>query len=372
MARQIDQAGIRLRGMGLLGSLLCVLMAGLAGCDSSTPEVGGNKSGGTGTTGPKLRGNILVDGSSTVRPIGEAVAKRFADTQPDVKIEVGGRGTGNGFKRFASKEIDFSQASRPVSPSEVKQLKEAGVPFLEIPVAYDGLTIVVHPENDWVKQLTVDQLKQIYGEGATAANWSDLDPTWPAEPLKLFAPGTGSGTYDYFCEVLGSKLREGISLNEDDNALVTGVAGNRYSIGFFGVAYFEENREKLRAVPIVNPETGEPCLPERDAIENNRYAPFSRPLFIYVNGQSLDRLEVKMFLKFYLDSVSELAPNVGYVRLPANIWQKVEEIAADPQSHMGTKFVTEAGEKVHGSFSDIFLSAPAAAAAPNADAAGQP
>lgn len=369
MVRRNGQAGAPLRGMGLCCSLLCVLIVGVVGCTSSTPEAGGDKSGAAGASGPKLRGNILIDGSSTVRPIGEAVAKRFADTQPDVRIEVGGRGTGNGFKRFASKEIDFSQASRPVSPNEVKSLQEAGVPFLEIPVAYDGLTIVVHPENDWVKQLTVDQLKLIYGEGATAANWSDLDPAWPAEPLKLFAPGTGSGTYDYFCEVVGSKLRDGISLNEDDNALVTGVAGNRYSIGFFGVAYFEENREKLRAVPIVNPETGEACLPERDAIENNRYAPFSRPLFIYVNGQSLDRIEVKMFLKFYLDSVSELAPNVGYVRLPANIWKKVEQIAADPQSNMGTKFVDEAGAKVHGSFSEIFLGSPAAV---DGDTAGQP
>lgn len=316
---------------------------------------------------PALRGNIQVDGSSTVRPIGEAVAKRYAEVQSQVQVDVGGRGTGNGFKRLIAKEIDFSQASRPVTPNEAKQLAEAKVEFLEVPVAYDGLTIVVHSTNDWVKELTVDQLKKIYAEDATAQNWSDIDPSWPKEPIKLFAPGTGSGTYDYFCEVIGGKLRTGISLNEDDNALVTGVSGNQYSIGFFGVAYFEENRSKLRAVPIVNPKTGVAVLPEREAIEKNDYSPFSRPLFVYVNRQSLDRAEVRSFLKYYIESAPELVQNVGYVKLPSDVWAKVNEIVANPQANLGSRFLDANGDKKEGSFLELFLAptdAPAKSDAP--------
>lgn len=304
---------------------------------------------------PALRGNIQIDGSSTVRPIGEAVAKRYGEVQPQVQVDVGGRGTGNGFKRLIAKEIDFSQASRPVTPSEAKQLAEAGVEFLEVPIAYDGLTVVVHVDNNWVKELTVEQLQKIYGENTTCTNWSDVDPAWPQEPLKLFAPGTGSGTYDYFCEVIGGKLRTGISLNEDDNALVTGVSGNQYSMGFFGVAYFEENRSKLRAVPIVDPTSGVARLPEREAIETNQYNPFSRPLFLYVNRKSLDRVEVRSFLKFYIESAPELVQNVGYVKLPSDVWAKVEGIVANPQANLGSLFLDADGNKKEGGFYQIFL-----------------
>jgi phosphate transport system substrate-binding protein len=349
------------RVFGLL-SIICVSAVIGCGDQASTAP----KSGGADKTAaqPALRGNIQVDGSSTVRPIGEAVAKRYGEVQPQVQVDVGGRGTGNGFKRLIAKEIDFSQASRPVTPNEAKQLAEAGVEFVEVPVAYDGLTVVVHPSNDWVKELTIEQLQKIYGETATAQNWSEIDPTWPNEPIKLFAPGTGSGTYDYFCEVIGTKLRTGISLNEDDNALVTGVSGNQYSIGFFGVAYFEENRSKLRAVPIVDPKTGVAHLPERDAIEKNQYSPFSRPLFLYVNRKSLDRVEVRSFLKFYVESAPELVQNVGYVKLPADVWAKVQEIVANPQANLGGRFLDANGEKKEGSFLELFLGQPSAAKEP--------
>jgi phosphate transport system substrate-binding protein len=333
--------------------VLLFLLVGV-GCEG-TPA--GDPQGGSGSTGPlpTLRGNIQVDGSSTVRPIGEAVAKRFAEGQPEVRVDVGGRGTGNGFKRFSSREVDFAQASRPVTANEAKQLGEAGIEFLEIPVAYDGLTVVVHPSNNWVKQLTIEQLQLVYGENSTVTMWRDLDPTWPNEPVKLFAPGTGSGTYDYFCDVIGGKLRTGISLNEDDNALVTGVSGNQYSMGFFGVAYYEENREKLRAVPIVDPERGVACLPEREAIEKNEYNPFSRPLFLYVNRESLDRVEIRSFLKFYIESVPELAPNVGYVKLPSDVWGKVQQMVADPQANLGSRFLDQNGERISGEFRELFL-----------------
>ncbi|MDP1563509.1 MAG: PstS family phosphate ABC transporter substrate-binding protein [Pirellulaceae bacterium] len=338
--------------MFTLTGVLCLL----AVCGCGGQPSGESKSGSAKLALlPALRGNIQVDGSSTVRPIGEAVAKRYGEVQRQVQVDVGGRGTGNGFKRLIAKEIDFSQASRPVTPNEAKLLAEAGVEFLEVPVAYDGLTIVVHSTNDWVKELTVEQLKKIYAEDSTANNWSDIDPSWPNKPLKLFAPGTGSGTYDYFCEVIGGKLRTGISLNEDDNALVTGVSGNQYSLGFFGVAYFEENRSKLRAIPIVNPKTGVAVLPERAAIEKNDYSPFSRPLFVYVNRQSLDRAEVRSFLKFYIESAPELVQNVGYVKLPSNVWAKVNEMVANPQANLGSRFLNGNGEKKEGSFLDLFL-----------------
>lgn len=339
----------------LVTSIALVLIGALAGCGGNGTTASKKDDGGKSAPQPTLRGNIQVDGSSTVRPIGEAVAKRYSDLQPNVQVDVGGRGTGNGFKRFIAKEIDFSQASRPITANEAKQVAEAGVEFVELPVAYDGLTIVVHPENDWVKELTIEQLQKIYGENTTCQNWSDVDPSWPNEPLKLFAPGTGSGTYDYFCEVIGGKLRTGISLNEDDNALVTGVSGNKYSMGFFGVAYFEENRSKLKALPIVDPKTGVASLPDREAIETNRYNPFSRPLFLYVNRKSLDRVEVRSFLKHYIESAPDLVQNVGYVKLPADVWAKVQEIAANPQANLGSRFLDANGEKKEGSFRDLFL-----------------
>jgi phosphate transport system substrate-binding protein len=343
---------------------LCWLRAIVAVCGlTAVVGCGGGPEGasktvtenGTKPAQPALRGNIQVDGSSTVRPIGEAVAKRYAEVQSQVQVDVGGRGTGNGFKRLIAKEIDFSQASRSVTPNEAKQLAEAGVEFLEVPIAYDGLTVVVHPTNDWVKELTIDQLKKIYGENTTCEKWSDVDPTWPQEPLKLFAPGTGSGTYDYFCEVIGGKLRTGISLNEDDNALVTGVSGNQYSMGFFGVAYYEENRSKLRALPIVDPVTGVARLPEREAIEKNEYNPFSRPLFLYVNRKSLDRVEVRSFLKFYVESAPELVQNVGYVKLPSDVWTEVQGIVANPQANLGSRFLDAEGNKKEGGFHEVFL-----------------
>jgi len=302
-----------------------------------------------------LRGNIQIDGSSTVKPIGEAVAKRFARVHPRVRVDVGGRGTGNGLKRFQAREIDFVHASRPVLPREAEQLDRAEVAYLELPIAYDGLTIVVHPQNDWVKSLTLDQLQRIFLQSAGTRTWSDVEPTWPNQPLKVFAPGTGSGTYDYFLDVLGDELRNGMSLNEDDNALVTGVSGNLYSIGFFGVAYYNENREKLRAVGIVNPEDGQAYWPEGWAIEQNLYSPLSRPLFLYVNQQSLRRVEVRTFLKHYIDSVPDLVGNVGFVRLPPSIWEQVEQAAANPHDHVGSRFIDAEGGRRIGPFEDIFL-----------------
>jgi len=308
----------------------------------------------TPVAGSDLKGKILIDGSSTVKPIGEAVANRFNKLHPGVSVDVGGRGTGNGFKLFENKETDISEASRPVKPSELEKLKAAGISFLELPVAYDGLTIVIHPENDWVQQLTIDQLKQIFLKADNATTWKDVDANWPEEQIKLFAPGTGSGTYDYFKEVVGEDIREDMSFNEDDNALVVGVAGNKYSIGFFGVAYFNENREKLQAVPIFNPELEKAFLPEKENIENNNYAPFSRPLFVYVSTESLKRSEMQAFVSFYIEEVSGLVENVGYVKLPDSIMERAQILLDDPEASAGTCFVDAQGNSRKGRLDELF------------------
>ncbi|MCA9119036.1 MAG: PstS family phosphate ABC transporter substrate-binding protein [Planctomycetaceae bacterium] len=303
----------------------------------------------------ELTGQIRIDGSSTVYPISEAAANRFKKEFPKVNVTVGTSGTGGGFKVFTKGETDISDASRPIKKAEFDQCKESGVEFVEIPVAYDGLTIVVNPANTWVNQLSVEQLKKIFGEKGAAKNWSDVNPEWPAEAIKIYAPGTDSGTFDYFKEVVAdedSSLRSDMSVSEDDNVLVTGVSGEKNAIGFFGAAYYFENAGSLKAVPIVNPATGEAVLPSPDTIESGVYAPFSRPLFIYVNIASLKRPEMKKFASFYLEHAAELAVQVGYVGLPTSIY----ELAGTHLNERltGTHFVDAAGEKRSGALPELY------------------
>lgn len=346
-----------------IGILLLALVAPclLVGCDSSRrqgPPGGDDAAGAAGPSTSTLVGRVKIEGSSTVQPISDAIREAFLEIHPHVDVSVGGKGTGNGFKAFYQQEADICDASRPIKPGEYAKCRQAGVGFLELPIAYDGLTIVVNPENDWVESLSVDQLKQIFVGEDAARRWSDIDPDWPDEKINLFAPGTGSGTYDYFHEVMakpdGRQLRGDMSLNEDDNVLVQGVAGNKYSIGFFGVAYFIENQAVLKAVPVVNPETGQAVPPTTENIATNRYAPLSRPLFIYVNTESLARPEVQTFVQFFLDHVVEFcaAGKVDYVQLPPQAFARTIELFEQQQA--GTHFVNAAGESREGSFSELF------------------
>jgi phosphate transport system substrate-binding protein len=307
------------------------------------------------TEASTLRGKIAIDGSSTVQPISNAIQEQFKKPFPGVAVTVAGDGTGNGFKRFAAKEADITGASRPIKAKELDACRAAKVSFIEIPVAYDGLTFAIHPENTWAETLTVDQLKKIFGSESPAKKWSDLDPKWPNEPLNIFSPGTGSGTYDYTREVLAGegKLREDMSLNEDDNFLVAGVAGNKYAIGFFGVAYFNENKDKLKAAKIVNPATSEAVMPTIENIATNKYAPFSRPLFIYVNAESLSRVEVQSFVDFYVTNAAETSEKVGYVRLP-EVLSKAARDNFDNEV-LGTHFVDKEGNGRSGAMTDIFV-----------------
>ena len=302
-----------------------------------------------------LRGNVRVDGSSTVFPITEAVAESFSEDAPKVRVTVGVSGTGGGFKRFAANEIDISDASRPIKGKEMKLMTDNGVEYIELPVAYDGLTVVVNPENKWVDHLTVDELKKIFLADSAAKMWSDVRPEWPARPIKIFSPGTDSGTFDYFKEVIAGKkgsIRSDMSVSEDDNVLVNGVAGEKDAMGFFGCAYFMENKDKLRAVPIQNPVTTENVMPTMETIETGRYAPFSRPLFIYVNARSARKPEVRRFVEYYLEECPELVGEVGYVRLPEEMYDRSKTNFS--KRRLGTQFHDSAGESVSGALTQVY------------------
>lgn len=301
-----------------------------------------------------LSGAVSVDGSSTVYPITEAVAEEFQKDHKNVRVTVGVSGTGGGFKRFATGETDISDASRPIKKAEMEAAKAGGVEFIELPVAYDGLTIVVNPANKFVDKLTIDQLKTIFLADKAAKTWKDVNAAWPAEPIKIYSPGTDSGTFDYFKEVIAGKdgsIRSDMSVSEDDNVLVTGVAGDKSAIGFFGYAYFEENKDKLRAIPIVN-DKGESVEATPKSIESGQYNPFSRPLFIYVNKKAAGRPEVKEFVEFYLDNAADLSKEVGYVPLPKAVYDIAE--ANYRKGTTGTQFIDDAGKDVHGALADVY------------------
>ncbi len=303
----------------------------------------------------ELQGKITADGSSTVFPITEAAASQFQKLYPNVSVNVGVSGTGGGFKRFVKGEIDISNASRPIDAAEAAAAAENKVSFIELPIAYDGLTIVVHPTNDWVDHLTVDEIKKIYLADSPATTWDEVRAGWPKKPVKVFSPGTDSGTFDYFKEVVAGKtgsLRSDMSTSEDDNVLVTGVAGSPDSIAFFGVAYYEENKDKVKSVPVINPETSKAVSPTREAVESGEYAPFSRPLFIYVTNAAASRPEIKRFVSFFLTNASSLATQVGYVPLPQAV---VDLGAANFKSRkVGTHYVTADGEKRQGPVTKVF------------------
>lgn len=302
-----------------------------------------------------LSGNIRIDGSSTVYPITEAVAEEFKKVAPKVNVTVGISGTGGGFKRFAVGETDISDASRPIKKEEHDKAAENRIEYFEVPIAYDGLTIVVNNKNTWVDKLTLDEIKLIFVDGAYARTWKDVRPAWPDRPIKIFSPGTDSGTFDYFKEVVaGDKgsIRGDMSVSEDDNVLVRGVLGSEDAIGFFGCAYYFENEGKLRAVPVVNPKTSEAVLPNPETVENGAYAPFSRPLFIYVNKKAAARPEVKAFVEFFLAEGPELAGEVGYIRLPGDIYGRVSRNFGAGKT--GTQFLNDKGEKVSGPLSAVY------------------
>jgi phosphate transport system substrate-binding protein len=274
----------------------------------------------------QLRGTVSLDGSSTVFPISEAVAEEFLAVQPRVRVTVGVSGTGGGFKKFIAGEIDINDASRPIKMKEVNKANEMGIGYIELPVAYDGLSVVVNKNNTWVDHLTVAELNKIWRPGSTATNWSDVRAGWPEMKIRLYGPGTDSGTFDYFTETINGKSgasRPDYTANEDDNALVQGISGDVGSLGYFGYAYYAANVDKLKLVPIDG--GNGPISPTQTTINNGTYAPLSRPIFIYVRPDALDRKEVRAFVDFYIDSAPMLASEVGYIPLPAAVYARAKK-----------------------------------------------
>lgn len=265
---------------------------------------------------------VVIDGSSTVQPISEAVGEEFTKKNPSIQVSVGTSGTGGGFKKFVKGEIDINDASRPIKEEEAASAATAGIEFIELPVAFDGISIIVNPKNDFVDHLTVAELKKIWEPGSTVTKWSDIRPNWPDKELKLYGPGADSGTFDYFTEAINGKsgaCRKDFTASENDNTLVTGVSGDENAMGYFGFAYYEENKDKLKIVPVVD--NGAPVAPSQETINNGSYTPLSRPIFIYVSAESAKQEHVKQFVRFYLENAPTLVPDVGYVPLPDAVYK---------------------------------------------------
>lgn len=338
---------------------LCVLCC-LLGCSDAASDstAGDNSDSGLASELTQIEGQVVIDGSSTVAPISEAAAEAFDAIFTNVKVTVATSGTGGGFKRFTQGETDISDASRPIKDSEFAACKQNAVAFVELPIAYDGLSIVVNRENDFVHELTIGDLKKIFLTEGGAQTWNDVRPAWPELKLKIYAPGTDSGTFDYFFgDVVATDPgnehpRDDMSVSEDDNVLVTGVAGEKGAIGFFGASYYFSNQDRVRAVKIVDPETGTAVAPTRQTIESGEYAPFSRPLLLYVKADALKRPEVKQFIQFYLKNAAELAVKVDYVPLPKEIYETVNEHYEN--RWLGTHYLTQGMEKRSGSLAEIY------------------
>ena len=268
---------------------------------------------------------VTVDGSSTVFPITEAVAEEFQkDKKGAVKVTVGISGTGGGFKKFCRGEIDISDASRPIKKSEMEDCAKAGIKYVELPIAYDALTVVIHPQNTWAKTLTVADLKKMWEPEAQGkvTNWNQVRPDFPDVPLKLYGPGTDSGTFEYFTEAIVGKAkasRADYTASEDDNTLVQGVSRDKGGLGYFGYAYYAENTKKLGAAAIDGGKG--PIAPSEKAVEDGSYQPLSRPIFIYVSEKALEKPEVKEFVDFYMKNAAKLVKEVKYVALPAGIYK---------------------------------------------------
>lgn len=274
-------------------------------------------------------GLIKIDGSSTLFPVTEAVAEEFQnEKQGKIQVTVGISGTGGGFKKFTRGEIDVANASRPILAEEIELAKANGIQYIELPVAYDALTVVVNPQNDWVTSMTVEELKKLWEPAAQEkiTRWNQIRPEFPNEKIALFGAGSDSGTFDYFTDAIVGKAKSSrgdYTGSEDDNVLVQGIEGNKYALGYIPFAYFAPHADRMKAVPIQweKNKVKEPVGPSLENVLAGTYNPLSRPLFIYVNLKSLDKPEVKEFVEFYLRNASKLAKEVKYLPLPEKAYE---------------------------------------------------
>ena len=321
-------------------SLLAALSLGVAACTSETPDGGNGDTSSNGDTTDEpagdapaasdsgLSGSVASDGSSTVYPIAEAMAEEFMNSNSGVDVTVGLSGSGGGFKKFCAGETDLSNASRPIKQKEIDLCAENGIEFIELPVAYDGISVVVNTKNDWAQCVQIDDLKIMWDTAAqdTVSNWNQVGEEFPEKELKLYGPGTDSGTYDYFTEVVTGEegaSRGDFTASEDDNVLVQGVAGDEGGLGFFGYAYYEENKDQLKVLEI-DDGAGNCVAPSPETIADGTYTPLSRPLFVYVKKDAIERPEIKSYVEFFLASDNQqYVSEVGYVALPEDILELV-------------------------------------------------
>jgi phosphate transport system substrate-binding protein len=325
--------------LGLFAVLTLVLL--VAGCA---------RNDGAGGAGGQQQ-VIKIDGSSTVFPVTEAVAEEFQkEKQGRVKVTVGISGTGGGFKKFTRGEIDIADASRPILKEEMEVAKQNGIEYIELPICFDALTVVVNPQNNWVTSMTVEELKKIWEPDAQGkiTHWNQIRPEWPNEKISLFGAGSDSGTFDYFTEAIAGKAkasRGDYTGSEDDNVLVQGIEGNKYALGYIPYAYYAPHSSKLKAVAIQwsKNKVQEPVLPSPENVLNGTYNPLSRPLFIYVNRKSADQPEVKEFVEFYLKNVPQLAKEVKYLPLPENAYQTALTRFTERKTGTGFGGVPEVG-----------------------------
>jgi len=280
-------------------------------------------------SGSGLSGEVKIDGSSTVYPLSEAVAEEFRNAEGGIRVTVGESGTGGGFKKFSRAEIDINDASRPIKEEEIELCKQGKVDFIELPVAYDGLVVVVNKENSFVDYLTVEELKKIWEPEAQGKikTWNQIRPSFPNQPINLYGAGTASGTYDYFTEAIVGKAKSSrgdYNASEDDNVLVKGVSSDKNALGYFGLAYYTNNADKLKLVPINdgNDANGKGAIsPSVQTVTDGTYQPLARPVFIYVSAASADKEDVKAFVKFYLQNAASLSKEIGSVPLPAEAYE---------------------------------------------------
>lgn len=347
MIKKLFQLGMSFVAAGLL----------LSGCNSgdkqSTPDAGSGSA-----NGAKLTGKIDIDGSGTVYPIAAAIVSEFSKANPDLKITVNKAGTGSGLEKFARGEIDIADASRPIEQKEIDALKKANIEFVEVAIAFDGLSVIVNKDNSWVDKLTVDELKKAWAPNSTVKTWADIRPTWPKEKITFYGPTSNHGTFEYFTEaVVGKKnaQRTDYQPNQEYNALVQGVSTEKGSLGYVGFSFYEQNKDKLKLVP-VDPGTG-PVSPSVETIADGSYKPLSRALFMYVSKKALDsNPAVKAFLKYVLSKDGReiiSSPEVGYVQLPDDAYATIEKDVDN--GTVGTRFKDVApGTKL----SDVLSKAP--------------
>ena len=314
--------------------------AALSGCDISPPPPPAG--GATPTATSNLTGRIEVDGSSTVFKLSQAVAQEFSKLHRGVAIKVDKSGTGGGFKSFVAGKLDICDASRPIQESEMATCKKNGVEYIELPVCFDALTVAVHEQNDWCQKLTTEELKRLWEPQSTVRTWQDLRPEWPAEKITLFGPGTDSGTFEYFTEAIVEKKnasRNDYTASEDDNVIVLGIEGDKHALGYLPYAYYAPREATMNAVAVswdANPAGKDPVLPNRQTVEEAKYNPLSRPLFIYVNRQAAERPEIKAFVEFYMQNGVKMAERVKYIPLKQEAYEM--GLARFEQLQTGTGF----------------------------------